>query len=35
VLIADNLDGVPNHRALEAMQAGNADILDLQVVKLR
>lgn len=28
------LDGTPNHRTLEAMQAGNADILDLQLVKL-
>jgi D-3-phosphoglycerate dehydrogenase / 2-oxoglutarate reductase len=28
------LDGAPNHRTLEAMQAGNADILDLQLVKL-
>jgi D-3-phosphoglycerate dehydrogenase / 2-oxoglutarate reductase len=29
-----NLDGAPSSRALEAMQAGNADILDLQLVKL-
>lgn len=28
------LDGAPNHRTLEAMQASNADILDLQLVKL-
>ena len=29
-----NLDGAPSDRALQAMQAGNADILDLQLVKL-
>ena len=29
-----NLDGAPSMRALDAMQAGNADILDLQLVKL-
>lgn len=29
-----NLDGAPSSRALEAMQSGNADILDLQLVKL-
>ncbi len=29
-----NLDGAPSPRALDAMQAGNADILDLQLVKL-
>jgi D-3-phosphoglycerate dehydrogenase len=29
-----NLDGAPSMRALEAMQSGNADILDLQLVKL-
>lgn len=29
-----NLDGAPSARALEAMQSGNADILDLQLVKL-
>ena len=29
-----NLDGAPSTRAMEAMQAGNADILDLQLVKL-
>jgi D-3-phosphoglycerate dehydrogenase len=29
-----NLDGAPSVRAMEAMQAGNADILDLQLVKL-
>jgi D-3-phosphoglycerate dehydrogenase len=29
-----NLDGAPSHRALDAMQSGNADILDLQLVKL-
>jgi D-3-phosphoglycerate dehydrogenase / 2-oxoglutarate reductase len=29
-----NLDGAPSARALDAMQAGNADILDLQLVKL-
>lgn len=29
-----NLDGAPSVRALDAMQSGNADILDLQVVKL-
>ena len=29
-----NLDGAPSVRALEAMQSGNADILDLQLVKL-
>ncbi len=29
-----NLDGAPSIRAMEAMQAGNADILDLQLVKL-
>ena len=29
-----NLDGAPSRGALEAMQAGNADILDLQLVKL-
>lgn len=29
-----NLDGAPSERALEAMQSGNADILDLQLVKL-
>jgi D-3-phosphoglycerate dehydrogenase / 2-oxoglutarate reductase len=28
------LDGAPNHRTLEAMHTGNADILDLQLVKL-
>ncbi len=28
-----NLDGAPSPRALDAMQAGNADILDLQLVK--
>ncbi len=27
-------DGAPSPRALDAMQAGNADILDLQLVKL-
>jgi D-3-phosphoglycerate dehydrogenase len=30
-----NLDGAPSLRALEAMQSGNADILDLQLVELR
>jgi len=30
-----NLDGAPSARALDAMQSGNADILDLQLVKLR
>jgi D-3-phosphoglycerate dehydrogenase len=29
-----NLDGAPSQRALAAMQSGNADILDLQLVKL-
>jgi len=29
-----NLDGAPSPRALDAMPAGNADILDLQLVKL-
>lgn len=29
-----NLDGAPSVRTLDAMQAGNADILDLQLVKL-
>jgi D-3-phosphoglycerate dehydrogenase len=29
-----NLDGPPSSRALEAMQSGNADILDLQLVQL-
>ena len=29
-----NLDGAPSARALAAMQSGNADILDLQLVKL-
>ena len=29
-----NLDGAPSIRALDAMQSGNADILDLQLVKL-
>jgi D-3-phosphoglycerate dehydrogenase / 2-oxoglutarate reductase len=29
-----NLDGAPSERALDAMKAGNADILDLQLVKL-
>jgi D-3-phosphoglycerate dehydrogenase / 2-oxoglutarate reductase len=29
-----NLDGPPSPRALDAMQSGNADILDLQLVKL-
>ena len=29
-----NLDGAPSNRALDAMQSGNADILDLQLVKL-
>jgi len=29
-----NLDGAPSPRALDAMQSGNADILDLQLVKL-
>jgi len=29
-----NLDGAPSARALDAMQSGNADILDLQLVKL-
>ncbi len=29
-----NLDGAPSPRALSAMQSGNADILDLQLVKL-
>jgi D-3-phosphoglycerate dehydrogenase / 2-oxoglutarate reductase len=29
-----NLDGAPSDRALDAMQSGNADILDLQLVKL-
>jgi len=29
-----NLDGKPSLRALDAMQSGNADILDLQLVKL-
>jgi D-3-phosphoglycerate dehydrogenase len=29
-----NLDGAPSERALDAMQSGNADILDLQLVKL-
>jgi D-3-phosphoglycerate dehydrogenase / 2-oxoglutarate reductase len=29
-----NLDGAPSTRALDAMQSGNADILDLQLVKL-
>jgi D-3-phosphoglycerate dehydrogenase / 2-oxoglutarate reductase len=29
-----NLDGAPSMRALDAMQSGNADILDLQLVKL-
>ena len=29
-----NLDGEPSVRALDAMQSGNADILDLQLVKL-
>ena len=30
-----NLDGAPNRRTMEAMKAGNADILDLQLVQLR
>ena len=29
-----NLDGTPSPRALDAMKSGNADILDLQLVKL-
>ena len=29
-----NLDGAPSPRALDAMRSGNADILDLQLVKL-
>ena len=29
-----NLDGAPSADALDAMQSGNADILDLQLVKL-
>jgi D-3-phosphoglycerate dehydrogenase / 2-oxoglutarate reductase len=29
-----NLDGAPSPRAMDAMQLGNADILDLQLVKL-
>ena len=29
-----NLDGAPSMRALDVMQSGNADILDLQLVKL-
>ena len=29
-----NLDGAPSPRALDAMQSGNEDILDLQLVKL-
>jgi D-3-phosphoglycerate dehydrogenase len=29
-----NLDGAPNHRTLEAMRAGNRDILDLRLVEL-
>jgi D-3-phosphoglycerate dehydrogenase / 2-oxoglutarate reductase len=29
-----NLDGAPSRRALDAMQSGNKDILDLQLVKL-
>jgi D-3-phosphoglycerate dehydrogenase len=29
-----NLDGAPSPRALDAMQSGNDDILDLQLVKL-
>jgi D-3-phosphoglycerate dehydrogenase / 2-oxoglutarate reductase len=29
-----NLDGAPSARALDAMHSGNADILDLQLVKL-
>lgn len=29
-----NLDGAPSPRALDAMQSGNTDILDLQLVKL-
>ena len=29
-----NLDGAPSARALDAMKSGNADILDLQLVKL-
>ena len=29
-----NLDGAPSGRALDAMQSGNTDILDLQLVKL-
>ena len=29
-----NLDGAPSLRALDAMQSGNVDILDLQLVKL-
>jgi D-3-phosphoglycerate dehydrogenase len=29
-----NLDGAPSMRALDAMHSGNADILDLQLVKL-
>jgi D-3-phosphoglycerate dehydrogenase len=29
-----NLDGAPSARAMDAMQSGNADILDLQLVKL-
>ena len=29
-----NLDGAPSKRALEAMHSGNADILDLQLIKL-
>jgi D-3-phosphoglycerate dehydrogenase len=29
-----NLDGAPSNRALDAMHSGNADILDLQLVKL-
>jgi D-3-phosphoglycerate dehydrogenase / 2-oxoglutarate reductase len=29
-----NLDGAPSPRALDAMQSGNADILDLQLIKL-
>ena len=27
--------GAPNRRTMEAMKAGNADILDLQLVQLR
>ena len=36
VLVADKFDqaGLDGLKAVEAMQAGNSDILDLQLVKL-